>query len=285
MTCCTTMLQWGHETMSHRRSFIAAGLAAGAAAATLASTVQEARAQQASKILGDIQSRGALRMATVAGNPPYSSFKPDGTPEGYDIDIGNEFAAALKVKPNWFVVDTPGRIASLQTGKADITVANFTNTIERSTAIAFTRPYVIVGSNYVVKKESPLQTVAALNNPQHKVGVPRGGTGEIICQANTPNAEMVRFNTVNDIFLALNSGQIDAQIMDSLQDSRSWRRKARTSATCRATTLTRRLPSACQPATGTVPDRRCVRPPIGRLRRGCEAVQEVVRLRSAADLG
>jgi polar amino acid transport system substrate-binding protein len=205
--------------MSHRRSFIAAGLAAGAAAATLASTVKEARAQQASKILGDVQSRGALRIATVAGNPPYSSFKPDGTPEGYDIDIGNEFAAALKVKPNWFVVDTPGRIASLQTGKADITVANFTNTIERSTAIAFTRPYVIVGSNYVVKNESPLQTVATLNNPQHKVGVPRGGTGEIICQANTPNAEMVRFNTVNDIFLAMNSGQIDAQIMDSLQDS------------------------------------------------------------------
>ena len=203
----------------NRRTILTAGLAAGAAAATLASTIQEAKAQQVSKILGDIQSRGAIRMATVAGNPPYSSFKPDGTPEGYDIDIGNQFAAAIKVKPNWFVVDTPGRIAALQTGKADITVANFTNTIERSTAIAFTRPYVIVGSNYVVKKESPLQKVEELNDPQHKVGVPRGGTGEIICQATTPNATMVRFNTVNDIFLALQTGQIDSQIMDSLQNS------------------------------------------------------------------
>jgi polar amino acid transport system substrate-binding protein len=203
----------------NRRAILTAGLAAGAAAATLASTIQEAKAQQASKILGDIQNRGAIRMATVAGNPPYSSFKPDGTPEGYDIDIGNQFAAAIKVKPTWFVVDSPGRIASLQTGKADITVANFTNTIERSTAIAFTRPYVIVGSNYVVKKESTLQKVEELNNPQHKVGVPRGGTGEIICQATTPNATMVRFTTVNDIFLALQSGQVDAQIMDSLQDS------------------------------------------------------------------
>jgi polar amino acid transport system substrate-binding protein len=199
----------------NRRTILTAGLAAGA----LASTIQEARAQQVSKILGDIQSRGAIRMASVAGNPPYSSFKPDGTPEGYDIDVGNELAAALKVKPNWFVVDTPGRIAALQTGKADVTVANFTNTIERSTAIAFTRPYVIVGSNYVVKKESPIQKVEELNNPQHKVGVPRGGTGEIICQATTPNATMVRFNTVNDIFLALQSDQVDSQIMDSLQDS------------------------------------------------------------------
>ena len=175
-------------------------------------------AQQAG-ILGDVTQRGTVRIAIIGGNAPYSKLNPSGEPEGYDIDIGNQFAAAIKVKPNWFVVDTPGRIAALQTGKADITVANFTNTIERSTAIAFTRPYVIVGSNYVVKKESPLQKVEELNDPQHKVGVPRGGTGEIICQATTPNATMVRFNTVNDIFLALQTGQIDSQIMDSLQNS------------------------------------------------------------------
>jgi polar amino acid transport system substrate-binding protein len=117
------------------------------------------------------------------------------------------------------VVDTPGRIAALQTGKADITIANFTNTLERSTAIAFTRPYVIVGSNYMVKRESALQTVEQANKAGIKVAVPRGGTGEGICQANTPNAEMVRFNTVTDAFLALKSGQVDTQVLDSLQDS------------------------------------------------------------------
>ncbi len=179
--------------MSNRRSILTAGLAAGAAAAALASTVREAQAQQVSKILTDVQNRGALRIATVAGNPPYSSFKPDGTPEGYDIDIGNAFAAAIKVKPGWFEVDTPGRITTLQTGKADIAVANFTNTIERSAAIAFSRPYVVVGSNYLVKKDSRYTTVDDLDKPQFKVGVTRGGTGKGICQATTPNAQMVRF--------------------------------------------------------------------------------------------
>jgi len=205
--------------MSNRRSILTAGLAAGAAAATLASTVREAQAQQVSKILTDVQNRGTLRIATVAGNPPYSSFKPDGTPEGYDIDIGNAFAAAIKVKPGWFEVDTPGRITTLQTGKADIAVANFTNTIERSTAIAFSRPYVVVGSNYLVKKDSPYKTVDDLDKPQFKVGVTRGGTGEGICQATTPNAQMVRFNEVNDVFLGLKSGQVDSMITDSLQDA------------------------------------------------------------------
>jgi polar amino acid transport system substrate-binding protein len=156
--------------MNNRRNILTDGLAA----ATLPGTIREAKAQQVSKILTDVQNRGVLRIATVAGNPPYSSFKPDGTPEGYDIDIGNAFAAAIKVKPNWFEVDTPGRITALQTGKADITVANFTDTIERSTAIAFTRPYVVVGSNYLVKKDSLFKTVDDLNKPQFKVGVTRG---------------------------------------------------------------------------------------------------------------
>jgi polar amino acid transport system substrate-binding protein len=211
--------QQGEETeMTDRRRFITAGLAFGVATAVLGGFARVALAQ-ASPILSEVQKRGIIRIATVAGNPPYSSIKPDGTPEGYDIDIGNEFAAALKVKPEWIIVDSPGRITALQTGKADMTVANFTNTLERSTAIAFTRPYVIVGSNYMVKTSSPLQKVEQVNKPGIKVGVPRGGTAEGICQANTPNAEMVRFNTVTDAFLALKSGQVDTQILDSLQDA------------------------------------------------------------------
>ena len=73
-------------------------------------------------------------------------FRPDGQPDGYDVDIGKALAAALKVKPEFILVDSPGRITALQTGKADVADASFTNTIERSTAIAFTRPYLIVGS-------------------------------------------------------------------------------------------------------------------------------------------
>ena len=205
-------------TVSNRRDFITTGLAFGAAFATLGGFARTARAQ-ASHILTEVQGRGTLRIATEAGNPPYSSFKPDGTPEGYDIDIGNELAAALKVKPDWIVVDNPGRVTALQTGKADLTIANFTNTVERSTVVAFTRPYVVVGSIYLVKKSSPAQTVADLDKPQFKVGVARGGLGEAIGKANTPNAELVRFASANDTFLALQSGQVDAQLLDSLQDA------------------------------------------------------------------
>ncbi|MCW3474591.1 transporter substrate-binding domain-containing protein [Limobrevibacterium gyesilva] len=206
--------------MTHRRTVITGcmALAAAAAGAGLAPSPAGAQTQQ-SRILADIQKRGTIRMATVAGNPPYSSVKPDGTPEGYDIEIGQQLAAALKVKPEWIVVDSPGRITALQTGKADVSIANFTATLERSTAIAFTRPYLIVGSNYMVKKDSPLQNVEQANKANIKIGLPRGGTAEDIAARVTPNATVVKVNTVTDAFLALKSGQVDAQILDSLQDA------------------------------------------------------------------
>jgi polar amino acid transport system substrate-binding protein len=204
--------------MTPRRMMLRTGLALAATAPTAALFARIAHAEE-SHILTELQKRGTIRIATVAGNPPYSSFRPDGTPEGYDIEIGQQLAAALKVKPEWIVVDSPGRITALQTGKADASVANFTATIERSTAIAFTRPYLIVGSNYMVKKDSPLQNVEQANKPNIKIGVPRGGTSEDIAAKTTPAATVVKFNTVTDAFLALKSGQVDAHIVDSLQDA------------------------------------------------------------------
>ena len=172
-----------------------------------------------SNIMAEVVKRGTIRIATIGGNPPYSSMSPSGEPQGYDVEIGKLIAAALKVKPEWVVVDTPGRITALQTRRADITLANFTNTIERSTVIAFTRPYLIVGSTFMVRKESAVQTVEQLNDPKYKVSGPRGGTFEPIAANTVPKAQILRFDTVQDAFLALKSGQADAHLGDSLQNA------------------------------------------------------------------
>ncbi|MCX7384717.1 MAG: transporter substrate-binding domain-containing protein [Alphaproteobacteria bacterium] len=193
-------------------ALLAAGMLLGGLA------THSASAQTApSNIMADIVKRGTVRIATIAGNPPYSSVSPSGEPQGYDVEIGKLIAAALKVKPEWVIVDTPGRITALQTRRADITLANFTNTIERSTVIAFTRPYLIVGSSFMVKKDSPLQTAEQLNDPKYKVSGPRGGTFEPIAANTVPKATVLRFDTVQDALLALRSGQADANLGDSLQ--------------------------------------------------------------------
>ncbi|MDX8481854.1 transporter substrate-binding domain-containing protein [Mesorhizobium sp. VK24D] len=180
------------------------------------SSALSAKAQQ-SNIYADVKSRGTLRIATVAGNPPYSSVGTDGQPTGYDVDIGKALAEALGVKPEFIIVDVPGRIAALQTNRADVTIANFTATTQRSTAVAFSRPYVVVGSVFLTQDASPVKTVEDLNNAKYKVAYARGATSEQTTAAVVPNAQKLRFDANNDGILAVQSGQADSVFMDSLQ--------------------------------------------------------------------
>ena len=196
-------------------SALGVGLPAGALGLARPAVAQQAPAS----VLADVLKRGVLRVATIGGNPPYSNLGPDGKPFGYDIDIANMLADQLKVKLEYSIVDSPGRITSLQTRRADVTLANFTANVERSKVIAFTDPYLVVGSIYMVLADSPLQSVEQLNDPKYKIGMPRGGTAEGVSTLTAPKAQKIRFDTVGDAFLAMQSGQVDTHLMDSLQNS------------------------------------------------------------------
>jgi len=170
-----------------------------------------------STILDQAEKRGTLRIAIIGSNPPFSVIKPDGDPEGYDIDIGRRLAEALKLKPEFLVTDTPGRIVSLQTGKADVTIAGFTKNVERSKVIAFTDPYVVVGMQFLVKADrQDLNSIDDLRKPGAKFGVTRSGTAETSVPVAVPGADLVKFNSQSDTVLALRSDQVDVLTQDNL---------------------------------------------------------------------
>jgi polar amino acid transport system substrate-binding protein len=171
---------------------------------------------QATSLLDEVQARGVLRVATLAGNPPYSSVDAHGQWVGYDIDIANAIAKDLGVKVEFLEVTLAGRIAALQAGKVDLTIANITDTVERSKSIAFSNPYVIVGGYFMVlKKRDDLNTLEDLNKKGIKVVVGRTGTNGIWAPPLVPNAEIVTLEDVADQTQALKSGQVDAFPADS----------------------------------------------------------------------
>jgi polar amino acid transport system substrate-binding protein len=189
-------------------------IAAGAIAATLPSIGQAATGDS---ILNQVLSRGTLRIAIIGGLPPYSRMSANGTPEGYDIDIGKKIAEALKVKPEFIVTDIPGRVSSLQTRKVDLTIATFTRTVERSTTIAFSDPYVVSSIQLLVKADrTEFKKTQDLNKPGIRIAMTRGGTAEKAVPLVAPKAELVRFNSTADEIAALRSGQVDAMSEDNL---------------------------------------------------------------------
>lgn len=194
--------------------------AAMALLAVLATVWLGPAAAQQTSIVSEVVKRGTIRVGVIGGNPPYSKLSPSGEPEGYDIDIAKAIAASLKVKPEWVIVDVPGRIVSLQTHKTDITIADFTKNVERSTTIAFTDPYLVVGLQFLVlANRDDLKSVADLNDPNRKIGITRSGTAEQYVPAVLPNATLARFDNLADIFQALKTKQVDAMSQDSLYNA------------------------------------------------------------------
>jgi len=174
----------------------------------------------AGDVLDQVMKSGTIRIAIIGGNPPYSKMSPSGEPEGYDIDIGKAIADALKVKPEFITTDIPGRITSLQTHKADLTIADFTKTVQRSTSIGFTDPYLVVSLQFLVaagRKE--LNSVADLNKADINVGITRGGTAEQNVPLAAPKATIQRFNNEADVLSALDAGQIDVMSQDNLYNA------------------------------------------------------------------
>jgi polar amino acid transport system substrate-binding protein len=171
-------------------------------------------------VLDDVLSRGSVRIAVIGGNPPYSAISPTGEPEGYDIDIGKKIAEALGVKPEFVVVDVPGRVTALQTHKADITIADFTNNVQRATVIAFTDSYVVAKQQFVTKADrKDLNAIADVDKAGIKVGITRGGTVEQNVPLAAPNVTLLRFNNVADQLSALDSGQVDVMAQDNLYNA------------------------------------------------------------------
>jgi polar amino acid transport system substrate-binding protein len=176
---------------------------------------------QQSGILPAVISRGTLRIAVLGSLPPYSRVLPTGEPEGYDIDIAKKLAEALKVKPEFVITDIPSRVTSLQTRKVDVTIADFTRNVERSTTIAFSNPYLVTTMRLLVREDSPYKTIAEADAAGIKVAISRGGTAERAVPLNMPKSSVVRFNNQADEMSALMSGQVDGMAEDDFYNKQA----------------------------------------------------------------
>ena len=101
--------------------------------------------------LADIKKAGVVKVATFDANPPFGSVDPK-THElvGYDIDFAKALAKTLGVKQELVATNPANRIPLLQSGKADLIVADITITPERAQVVDFSTPYFVTGQQFLV---------------------------------------------------------------------------------------------------------------------------------------
>ena len=163
--------------------------------------------------LDDIRKAGVLRVAVFDSNPPFG-FVDEKTHGliGYDIDFAKAFAEKLGVKLELVTTNPANRIPLLQSGKADVIVADLTITPERAKVVDFSTPYFVTGQQFLAPAGSPDKLDAYATG---RIGAVKGTTGEQALKTRFPDARVLSYDDVPLALAALRNGNVQAITQDA----------------------------------------------------------------------
>jgi len=97
-----------------------------------------------------------VRIATEGAYAPYNFTKPDGTLDGYEIELGREICARAKLTCEFVAQDWDGVVPGLNAKKFDAIMSGMTITDARLKVVDFTKPYSGDSSGFAVDRNGPL---------------------------------------------------------------------------------------------------------------------------------
>lgn len=172
-----------------------------------------------------IKEAGKLTMYTNAEFPPFEYM--EGTEvKGVDVDIAQAIADKLGVKLEIHNVKFDTIIGSIQSGKGSIGAAGITVTDERKESVDFSIEYTTSKQYIIVPVDSTVAKIEDLAGMS--IGVQLGTTGDFIITdeingteegkgvLQDTGASVTTYNSAADAAIALNSGKIQAVVIDKL---------------------------------------------------------------------
>lgn len=163
--------------------------------------------------LADIKAAGVVKVATFDANPPFGSVDAKTHKiVGYDVDFAEARAKSLGVKLELVATNPANRIPLLQSGKADLIVADITITPERAQVIDFSVPYFVTGQQFLVPAKSPDQLDAY---SKARIGAVKGTTGEQALHQRFPQSRVLAYDDIPLALTALRNGNVQAITQDS----------------------------------------------------------------------
>ncbi len=162
---------------------------------------------------------GILNVGIVSDlGMPFSLIK-DGKNVGFDIELGQRFAAS--VGKAFVPVDMPfgSLLASISTKKIDIITASMMITEERKKRIDFSNPYFESGVSIIAAKSNiePVKAGKFAGNDDladKKIGVYEGTVHDAFVAKKYPKASILRYKSTADMMLSVRDGKIDAAFYD-----------------------------------------------------------------------
>jgi polar amino acid transport system substrate-binding protein len=154
---------------------------------------------------------------TVCSDMPYKpfEFEEDGETKGFDYDVVSAMGDQLGVEVEFVTTPFDSIIPALAAGNCDMIASAMTITEEREEQVNFTEPYFDADQSLLVLTENE-EAYATLEDLAGKtIGVQVETTGATYAAENTPEGATIKeFQTGDEMFPALISGDIDAALQD-----------------------------------------------------------------------
>lgn len=152
-------------------------------------------------------------LASDTAYAPFESQDPQtGKYVGFDIDLVNAIAEVAKLDIEIRSMNFDGIIPALETASVDGAISAMTITDKRKQQVNFSAPYYLSGQSIAVRADN--NAIKGWDDLKgKKLGVQISTTGAD--EARTiANAKVTDYNTINEAFLALKSGAVDAVVND-----------------------------------------------------------------------
>ena len=198
----------------------AAAVIAVAAAVSLAACAGTPSSSWTPAADGVLQTVTAGKLTIATGEPNYEPWFVDDDPsngKGFEGAVANAVAEQLGFDASDIVWTRTGFDAAIAPGPKDwdINIQQFSVTDERKNAVDFSSPYYTTTQAVVALNSSPAASATTIDElKKAKVGVAAGTTSYTVAKEQLGDANLSVFNTVDDVVLALQAGQIDAMITD-----------------------------------------------------------------------
>lgn len=166
-------------------------------------------------VLSTNASAETLRVGTECTYAPFNYRTAEGELTGYDVDVAKGVAEILGDEIEFVCQQWDGMIPSLLANKFDLIVASMSITDKRLKKMDFSSPYRISVGQFIGKKDANLNLFNddGSVNPSSfkgiKIGLPRASTYDNWVQALIPDADVLKYDDSESMYLELENGRVD----------------------------------------------------------------------------
>ena len=146
------------------------------------------------RTLDEIKESGTINIGVFSDKNPFGYVDENGEYQGYDVYFANRIGEDLGVKINYISTEAANRIEYLQTGKADIILANFTVTPQRAEEVDFALPYMNVALGVVSPDSRVIESLDNWN-AEDPIIVISGTTAETYLIENYPDIPLQKYDS------------------------------------------------------------------------------------------